>query len=377
MKSFFRNFHNHYAIDAYKFLGSHFEDPSLQTVTFRVYAPHADYVSVVGDFNNWDINKNPLKKITAAGVWEAKVDNLSPYTNYKYYLKNAAKELFKQDPYGYHFETDGSTCTKLYDLRGFEFKYDHQRPSSNGPVNIYEVNFASWRRRDDGSFYDYKSLVVELIPYVKKMGYTHLEIMPLNEYPFLGSWGYQVTGYFGITSRFGIPHDFMYFVDKAHEAGLGVILDWVPGHFSKDDFGLIEFDGDYVYEDPHPLKREHENWGTLVFNYSKPEVKSFLISSALFLYDVYHIDGLRVDAVASMIYLDYDRKKWLRNKDGGKYHYEAIDFLKDLNNEVKKYFPKAMMIAEESTAFPNITKPTSEAGLGFSYKWNMGWMNDT
>lgn len=378
MEQFLKNFHHRYAVDAHHYLGSHYQN---RMTIFRVHAPHAQAVSVVGDFNAWDKNKNPMRRLNQEGVWEATIPNLPPYTKYKYWLKNGRKELFKQDPYAYHQETEGDTCSKVYDLSGFAFTDEEwlRKRSLNlqEPVNIYEVNFDSWRRHPDNNRYSYRHLADTLIPYVKEMGYTHLEIMPLTEYPFSGSWGYQTTGYYAITSRYGTPHDFMYFVNKAHENGLGVILDWVPSHFGKDDFALMEFDGDYLYEDPHPLKMEHRSWGTRVFNYAKAEVRSFLISNALFLLEHYHLDGLRVDAVASMLYLDYDRQEWVRNIHGGNHHLEAIAFLQDLNTEVSKHFPQVMMIAEESTDFAGVTAAVATGGLGFTYKWNMGWMNDS
>jgi 1,4-alpha-glucan branching enzyme len=378
MEKFLDQFHHRYAVDAYRYLGSHYENG---IVTFRVYAPHAEAVSVVGDFNAWNKLENPMHRLNAKGVWETTITGITPYMKYKYWLKNGKKEFYKQDPYAYHQETEGETCSKIYDLRSFTYtdaKWEQQKSLNlKEPLNIYEVNFDSWRRHPDNNRYSYRILADTLLPYVHEMGYTHLEIMPLTEYPYTGSWGYQTTGYYAITSRYGPPADFMYFVNKAHELGLGVILDWVPSHFAKDDFGLIEFDGDYLYEDPHPLRMEHHSWGTRVFNYAKPEIRSFLISNALFLLEYYHLDGLRVDAVASMLYLDYDRKEWVRNIYGGNHNLEAIAFLKDLNSEVKKHFPKAMMIAEESTDFAGVTAPVSEGGLGFTYKWNMGWMNDS
>ncbi len=377
MKQFLKSFHNTYAPNSYNYLGSHYVNPlNPKEVTFRVYAPHAQGVSLVGDFNNWDQTKNPLQKISQ-GVWEVKIAPLENYSNYKYAITYQNKTFLKQDPYAYHFETDGSTSSKVYHLGPYPYQDNYRQTNIyKSPLNIYEVNFASWKRHEK-SPYSYYDLARELIPYVKEMGYTHIEIMPIMEYPFAGSWGYQVTGYFGITSRFGTPDDFRYFVHKAHEAGLGVILDWVPAHFAKDDFGLINYDGTYLYEDPEPTRMEHESWGTRIFNFAKPEVKSFLISSALFYFDKYNIDGLRVDAVASMLYLDYDRKVWKKNYLGNNLNLEAIDFLKTLNNEVRTKFPHAIMIAEESTAYPLITKPTNEGGLGFHFKWNMGWMNDT
>ncbi|HNZ50810.1 MAG TPA: 1,4-alpha-glucan branching protein GlgB, partial [Bacilli bacterium] len=375
------DFHNTYVTNAYEFLGCHLLEENKYV--FRVYAPHADAVSVVGDFNHWDHSKNILKRLTKEGIWEGEITGITDFTNYKYWIKNKNKEIYKQDPYGFHHETNGSTCSKVYQLNSFSFSDEKWQKSKShqkiyaGPINIYEVNLGSWRKYPDNEPFNYRKLARELIPYVKKMGYTHIEVMPIMEYPFGGSWGYQVTGYFSVTSRYGLPSDFMYFVNYAHKNGIGVILDWVPAHFPKDDFGLFEFDGQDVYEEPNPLRKEHENWGTRIFNYQKPEVKSFLISSALFFLEKYHLDGLRVDAVASMIYLDYDRKVFDKNIYGGNHHLEAIDFLKTLNTEVFKRFPFALMIAEESTDFAKVSHPVYLGGLGFNFKWNMGWMNDT
>jgi 1,4-alpha-glucan branching enzyme len=378
---FLYDFHNTYVTNAHLFFGCH--KISETEHVFRVFAPHADYVSIVGDFNLWDNLKNPMKRITKEGIWEGIIGNLSTFTNYKYWIKNQAQEFFKQDPYGYHHETNGNTCTKIYHLDDFTFSDQVWQEKKNdnqiyaGPMNIYEVHLGSWRKYHNNKPYNYRKLAKELIPYVKKMGYTHIEIMPISEFPFEGSWGYQVTGYFSVTSRYGLPSDFMYFVDYAHKNNLGVILDWVPAHFPKDAFGLYEFDGQDVYEEPNPLRKEHEGWGTRIFNFQKPEVKSFLISSALFYLEKYHIDGLRVDAVASMLYLDYDRKVSDRNIYGGNHNLEAIEFLKTLNTEVFKFFPHALMIAEESTDFARVSHPVFSGGLGFNFKWNMGWMNDT
>ena len=384
MEKFRLDFHYRFSSRAYRYLGSHYTIKNGRpVVTFRVYAPHAEFVSVVGDFNDWNTASHPMTKVTAEGIWEAVIEDAPVYANYKYYITNKGRDFFKQDPYSYHNETDGNTCSKVYDLSGFRFTDDEwmekrdREPVYSKPVNIYEVHLGSWRRYPGGEPFDYRKIAEELIPYVKDMGYTHIEIMPVMEHPFSGSWGYQVTGYYAVTSRYGTPADFMYLVNEAHKNGIGVILDWVPAHFPKDDFGLIEFDGGYVYEDPHPLRMEHKGWGTRSFNYAKPEVKSFLISNAVFYFDKYHKDGLRVDAVASMLYLDYDRTEWEANIHGGNHNLEAIDFLKQLNTEVFGLFPGAMMIAEESTAFPRVTKPVHYDGLGFNFKWNMGWMNDT
>jgi len=377
MKQFINSFLSTYATDAYRYLGSHYEDPNMPNrVTFRVYAPCATAIHLVGDFNNWNPMNNPMV-LKEGGIWELSVDHILPYSNYKYAITHNHYTTLKQDPYAYHYETNGKTSSKVYPLMPYSYQDHDQQASLGGPMNIYEVHFSSWKRHANGSYYSYRNLADELIPYAKEMGYTHLEIMPIMEYPFDGSWGYQVTGYFGITSRYGTPDDFRYFVHQAHEVGLGIILDWVPAHFAKDEFGLIEFDGTFLYENPDPLRMEHAGWGTRIFNFESPPVKSFLISSALFYFEQYHIDGLRVDAVASMLYLDYDREQWKPNKDGNNLNLEAIQFFKDLNREVRTRYPHGMMIAEESTAFPKMTRPTEEGGLGFHYKWNMGWMNDT
>lgn len=374
------DFHNSFTSEAYKYLGSHYTD---EKTIFRVYAPHAQSVSVVGDFNNWDGNSSVMKKIDSRGIWEIEIDNIKIYDNYKYQITAFNKTFLKQDPYSYHNETNGKTSSKVYDVDNYVWSDNEwiQKRCNEAvydkPVNIYEVHLGSWKKTKDNEVLNYREIADKLIPYVKKMNYTHIEVMPLTEYPFDGSWGYQVTGYYSITSRYGTPSDFMYFVDKAHKEGIGVIMDWVPAHFPKDAFGLYEFDGTYLYENSEPTKMEHRSWGTRIFDYRKSEVKSFLISSARFLLEKYHIDGLRVDAVAAMIYLDYDRDNWVPNCFGGNYNLEAIDFLRDLNIEMFRLFPNIMMIAEESTAFPKVTHPVYKDGLGFNYKWNMGWMNDS
>lgn len=374
------NFHNRYSEIAYKYMGCHFDKTKGQA-TFRVYAPHANKVFVVGDFCDWE-NGIEMKRITGEGIFEVVIDNVKKYDKYKYKIINKNKVLFKQDPYSFHNETEGGTCSKVYN---FEFEWNDnawlnsRRTTSNfnRPMNIYEVHLGSWRRNKDNTYWSYRMIADKLIPYAKKMGYTHIEVMPLTEYPFDGSWGYQVTGYFAITSRYGTPDDFMYLINKAHENNIGVIMDWVPAHFPKDAFGLYEFDGDKVYEDPEPTRMEYESWGTRIFNLAKPEVKSFLFSSAYMFFDYFHIDGLRVDAVAAMLYLNYDRKVWKPNKFGGTYKLETIEFFQQLNTLLYRDFPNILMVAEESTDFANITKPVYLGGLGFSHKWNMGWMNDT
>ncbi len=376
-------FHQGTNYDAYQIMGAHFtENDGAKGVTFRTWAPNAESVAVVGDFNGWDTNRNVMHRITEGGIFEIFIPNLKQYDTYKFAVKHAGKTVLKADPYAFHSETPSETASKIYDLSGYVWndgEYVKNRTTVyDKPVNIYELNIASWKKHEDGGYYTYRELATDLVDYVLDMGYTHIELMPILEYPFDGSWGYQVTGYFSVSSRFGTPHDFKYFVDVCHQKGLAVILDWVPAHFPKDLHGLYLFDGTPCYENPIACRREHKSWGTHIFDWGRNEVKSFLISNALFYLDEYHIDGLRVDAVASMLYLDYDRKdgEWLPNVFGGNYNLEAIDFFRMLNTAVFERFPFALMIAEESTAFPMITKPTDIGGLGFNFKWNMGWMND-
>ena len=375
-------FHQGTNYRSYNYLGSHFAKKGKDRgVIFRVWAPNAESVSVVGDFNGWDKTANVMKK--DSGIFELFVKGLKQYDNYKYCVKSQNSEVLKADPYAFHAETTPETASKIYDLDGYKWRDGEYMENLGGqahhkPMNIYEVNLLSFMRKENGDYYSYRELEKVLVPYVKKHGYNYVEMMPVTEYPFDGSWGYQVTGYFAVTSRLGTPKDFMSLVDAFHRENIGVILDWVPAHFPKDEFGLYEFDGAPLYENHGWDRIEHKSWGTRRFDYGRTEVQSFLISSAFIFFDKYHIDGIRVDAVASMLYLDYDKKpgEWLPNQYGDNKNIEAIEFIKKLNKSVHEAYPYAIMIAEESTAYPYVTKPVDEGGLGFDYKWNMGWMND-
>ena len=378
-------FHEGTAISAYEFMGAHATTrDGVSGYMFRVWAPRALAVSVVGDFNFWDVNAHPMEKITD-GIWECFLPGGQPYDAYKFAVTGADGVLrYKADPYAFHAETRPGTSSKLYTIDGYQWgdgawlEHRHSHQVYSAPLNIYEVHLGSWRRRENGDFIDYRDLARQLAPYVKELGFNYVELLPITEYPLDDSWGYQCTGYFAPTSRYGTPEDFMFFVDYMHQQGIGIILDWVPAHFCKDEHGLYEFDGTRCYEYEDLRKGEHAAWGTRVFDYARPEVKSFLLSSVAFWLKEYHIDGIRVDAVASMLYLDYDRSdgQWVANKYGGKEHLEAIDFLREMNKTAFTVNPDALMVAEESTAWPLVTKPAEVGGLGFNLKWNMGWMND-
>ena len=356
-------------------------------VLFAVWAPNAKRISVVGDFNAWNGLRTPMRALGGAGIWEVFVPGLVNYDRYKFEIKSHSGAFFqKSDPYAFFGELRPSTASMVYDIEGYKWsdskwiKNRTKKDPLDGPVNVYELHPGSWRKvAEEGfRFMSWPELAAELIPYVKDMGYTHIELMPVQEHPFDGSWGYQVTGFYATTSRYGSPHEFMAFVDACHQADIGVIMDWVPAHFPKDAHGLAWFDGTNLYEHADPRQGEHPDWGTLIFNYGRNEVKNFLIANALFWIEKYHIDGLRVDAVASMLYLDYGKKygEWVANKYGGRENIDAVEFMKHMNSIISGKHPNVLMIAEESTAWTGVTRPTEYEGLGFNLKWNMGWMND-
>ncbi len=397
---------NHHRI--YEKLGAHLtEVDGVKGVYFAVWAPNARNVSVLGDFNWWDGRKHQMRRI-GNGIWELFIPGLGVGTHYKYEIKNQEGHIYeKSDPYGFYQEVRPKTASIVTDLETYEWQDQdwlekrRQTDPLTQPISVYEVHLGSWLHassaepyiRPDGTveppvivadlkpgarFLTYRELADKLIPYVKELGFTHIELLPIAEHPFDGSWGYQVTGYYAATSRYGSPQDLMYFIDQCHQNGIGVIVDWVPGHFPKDGHGLALFDGTHLYEHADPRKGEHKEWGTLVFNYSRNEVRNFLVANALFWFDKYHIDGIRVDAVASMLYLDYQRKpgEWVPNQYGGRENIEAADFLRQMNHVIFSYFPGILSIAEESTTWPMVSWPTYVGGLGFNLKWNMGWMHD-
>jgi 1,4-alpha-glucan branching enzyme len=376
---------------SYEMFGAHRAGAAADGYIFRVWAPRAVSVSLVGSFNEWDTSSDPMHTLEDDdSIWEVVCSDAREGDLYKFAIvTDDGRTLYKADPYAFESEPVNDIWSQrasvVYDIsakyRWGDSAWMRKRGTVNPyeqPMNIYEVHLGSWKHRDDGTQMTYREMAGELIPYVKKMGYTHIELLPVMEHPYDGSWGYQITGYYSVTSRYGDPSGFKYFVNMAHRNGIGVILDWVPAHFPKDEFGLIEFDGHPLYEYTDPLKMEHKGWGTRAFDYGRPEVVSFLVSNAFFYCEEYHADGLRVDAVAAMLYLNYDRKdgEWTPNDEGGTENKEATKLLQKVNSQVLTNHPGVLMIAEESTAWPNVTKPPQVGGLGFNFKWNMGWMND-
>ena len=371
----------------YEKMGAHMRTiEDVTGVNFAVWAPNARAVSVVGNFNHWNIGETPMRSRGGSGIWELFVPGLDQTEVYKFAIKSNVdgNVRLKTDPYAFATEVRPNTAALVADLSTYQWKDANwtskaSRNSLSGPMSIYEVHIGSWKLKPDGKYYNYKELADELIPYVKNLGFTHIELMPLMEHPLDDSWGYQVVNYFAPTSRYGTPSDFMYFVDKCHQAEIGVLLDWVPAHFPKDEYGLATFDGTHLYEHADPRMGEHPDWGTLIFNYSRNEVREFLIANALFWLDKYHIDGLRLDAVASMLYLDYSRKpgEWVPNRYGGRENIDTLEFLRELTETVHSLHPNTLLIAEESTAWPGVTHRVKKGGLGFDLKWNMGWMHDT
>lgn len=378
-------FHTGDSVRAYDFLGAHLVNRNDKNgVVFRVWAPTARSVSVAGDFNNWNNEANYMYDI-GYGVWEVFVEGVKEFCTYKYCIESEyGDRLMKADPYAFHAQTRPGQASVVYDIESYSwndsewFNKRKENNISSSPMNIYEIHAGSWRKYPDGNFFNYQKLADELIPYLKEMHYTHVQLMPIMEYPYDGSWGFQTTGYYAPTSRYGTPSDFMAFVDKLHGEGIGVILDWVPSNFPTDDFGLARFDGSPLYESNDPKTSKRDSWGTCLFNYARFEVTSFLVSCAMFWLDKYHIDGLRIGALSSMLYLDYGKTEgeWEPNKFGGKENLDAVDFVKRLNTAVHMYHPDVMMFAEENTSWPKLTHKIEDGGLGFDFKWNMGWMND-
>lgn len=378
-------FHTGDSVRAYDFLGAHLVNRNDKNgVVFRVWAPTARSVSVAGDFNNWNNEANYMYNI-GYGVWEVFVEGVKEFCTYKYCIESEyGDRLMKADPYAFHAQTRPGQASVVYDIESYSwndsewFNKRKENNISSSPMNIYEIHAGSWRKYPDGNFFNYQKLADELIPYLKEMHYTHVQLMPIMEYPYDGSWGFQTTGYYAPTSRYGTPSDFMAFVDKLHGEGIGVILDWVPSNFPTDDFGLARFDGSPLYESNDPKTSKRDSWGTCLFNYARFEVTSFLVSCAMFWLDKYHIDGLRIGALSSMLYLDYGKTEgeWEPNKFGGKENLDAVDFVKRLNTAVHMYHPDVMMFAEENTSWPKLTHKIEDGGLGFDFKWNMGWVND-
>jgi len=373
---------------AYRILGAHVHAvDEVPGILFAVWAPNAERVSVVGDFNQWDGRRHPMRVRGGSGVWELFIPDLAPGNLYKYEIRNreTGSISLKSDPYAQAFEMrphTASIATPPSDYAWNDQAWTAQRASADWqhtPMSVYEVHLGSWQRGPEGDFLSYRQLADSLVTYVREMGFTHIELMPITEHPYDPSWGYQTTGYFAPTSRYGSPDDFRYFVDTCHQNGIGVLLDWVPAHFPKDAHGLARFDGTALYEHADPRRGEHLDWSTLIYNFGRSEVKNFLISSAVFWLEEMHLDGLRVDAVASLLYLDYSRKEgeWIPNQYGGRENLEALDFLRELNIAVHEQQPGVLMVAEESTSWPQVSRPTWTGGLGFDMKWNMGWMNDT
>ena len=378
-------FHQGTLYHSYRSLGAQFTtEEGNSGVRFTVWAPHARHVGIATDWNGWRGENDSLFKIPKSGFWTRFFPGIEEGTIYKYEITGPDGVTFlKADPYGFHAEVRPATASIVSSIDGYKWNDGAWRRKNRAPyrkpLNIYEVHFGTWRHKPDGTAYSYREMADVLVPYVKEMGYTHIEIMPLAEHPYDLSWGYQATGYFAPTSRFGKPEDLMYFIDQCHQVDIGVLLDWVPGHFTRDNHGLRLFDGTPLFEYADPMKADKPGWGTLSFDFSKPEIRSFLISSALYWLDVYHFDGLRVDAVTSMIRLDFEKEphQYELNEKGGAENLEAIEFLKQMNQTIFRYFPHTLMMAEESSAWPLVTAPIHEGGLGFNYKWNMGWMNDT
>ena len=374
------------AVRAYDFLGAHFINlDGRNGVIFRVWAPNAITVSLVGDFNNWNQKANYMYKI-GGGVWELFIENLNEFAVYKFCIETVDHtQILKSDPFAFHCQTRPENASKVFNTNQYVWHDSYwmenrQNTSSpDKPMNIYEIHAGSWKKYPDGNYFNYQKMADELIPYLKEMNYTHVQLMPLMEYPYDPSWGYQTTGYFAATSRYGTPCDLMALIDRCHMEGIGVIMEIVPSNFPKDDYGLYKFDGTCLYEDNNPKKGQRDSWGTCLFNFQRYEVISFLISAVMFWFDKYHIDGMRIGAVSSMLYLDYGKKdgEWVPNRFGGNENLEAIDFIKRLNKAVHMYHPSALTFAEENTSWPKLTLPIEEGGLGFDYKWNMGWMNDT